>query len=328
LRKHLLVPFGRGFAAVLLSTFPVAAMATPENFAESSVRVYAVTTPNQPQGIVANDNHRERWIAPNLMTATAHSQADSGVTGTLGFAAGSALAVGGPGVLRASAFAESQAVAQPNTPVGAGVVSEALAEFTDSIILTTNPPVYQNLLIATGNLVLTGNIVGSGAANVRVGGTGLNPQQASGQWFGEPGRQKSAFGVYSPWTPGDPVIIPISFTAYVGQAIDLTYYLGVYASSGSSFSQPCTSLGGLCNPLEVMSKNIASDYGNTLVWGGLSVTDWFGNPVAFSVSSNSGFDYSPAYVPEPGTTSLLMIGLSWLGWRARRRTGAATQMAA
>jgi hypothetical protein len=323
LRKHLLVPFARGFAALLLLTSPIAAMATPENYAESSVRVYAVTTPNQPQAIVANENQKFRWIAPNLMTATAHSQANSGVTNTLGFAAGSALAVGAPGVLRASAFAESQAVAQPNTPVGASVVSQALAEFTDSIILTTSPPVYQNLLIVTGNLVLTGNIYGSGSANVRAGGTGLNPQQARGEWFGEPGRQKSALGVYSPWTPGDPVIIPVSFTAYSGQAIELTYYLGVYASSGSSFSRPCTSLGGLCNPLEVVSSSVASDYGNTLAWGGMSVTDWFGNPVAFNVSSNSGFDYSQAYVPEPGSTSLLMVGLSWMSWRARRRTMAA-----
>lgn len=320
MRTHLLIPLGRGLAAALLLTSPGLATATPQNFAETTVRVFAVTTPNQPQGIVANVHRVERWIAPNLATATAHSQGDSGVTNTLGFAAGSALAVGAPGVLRASAFAESQAVAQPNTSVGAGVVSEALAEFTDSIILTTNPPVYQNLLIASGHLVLTGNIYGSGVANVRVGGTGLNPQQSRGEWFGEPNRQKSALGVYSPWTPGNPVIIPVSFTAYAGTAIDLTYYLGVYASSGSSFSQPCTSLGGLCNPLEVVSNNIASDYGNTLVWGGLSVTDWFGNPVGFSVSSSSGFDYSTAYVPEPGTTPLLLAGLGWIGSRARRRT--------
>jgi hypothetical protein len=304
---------------------PVAATATPENYAQSSVRVYAVTALNQPQALVASPSQQERWIAPSLTTASTSVQADSGLTNTLGFAAGSAFAVGAPGILRASAFTESQAVSQPNTSVGAGAVAEALAAFTDSIILTTSPPVYQNLLIASGFLVLTGNLTSGG--DVRVGGTGLNPQQANGEWSARPGQQKSALGVYSAWTAGDPVMIPFSFTAYAGQSFEINYYLGVHVASGSSVDRPCPSIGGLCLPGQVFSSSAFSDYGNTLRWGGLTVTDWFNRPVSFSVSSNSGFDYSKAVVPEPGTASLLLVGLSWMGCRARQRSLVATRKA-
>ena len=53
LRKHLLIPFGRGLFTAPLLISPVAATATPFTNADYSVRVSAVTTPNQPQAIVA-----------------------------------------------------------------------------------------------------------------------------------------------------------------------------------------------------------------------------------------------------------------------------------
>lgn len=323
MRKHLLIPFGIGFATALLLVFPVTGTAQPFTLAEYTVTVHAVPAPGQPQTQVARVHDQQRSFDPLLPTMTAFGQADSGTTNTLGFAIGHALAVGAPGVLRASALVESQAVAQPNTAVGAGVVATAIAQFSDSVVFSAAAPVYQNLLIISGQLVLTGNMYGSGYVNAKVGGTGLNPQQPYAEWIGEIGRQKSAAGVYSAWTPGNPVILPFSFSANSGQAIDVGYWLSVYASAGSSFTTPCPSSGGLCNPGDtIASSTAASDYSHTLAWGGVSVTDWFGNPVGFTTTSNSGFDYSTAYVPEPGTISLMMIGLGAIGWRARRKSAA------
>ena len=324
MRKHLFTLVSPGLAAALFLTLPVAATATP-----STDATYLVTVSNAAGNRVAFSHDEQQSFAPQLMALSVAGMSDSATTINSGFAAGSALGKAAPGVLRASAFAESQAVAQPNTGVGASVVSNAIVGFTDSLVFSSSslPPL--SVLTVKGELVLTGSMYrqvsgGSGYVSAEVGGTGLHPS-LNNPWLFEINRQgisrmKSPAGDYSSWTPGDPVIVPFSFSVLTGVASEMNYWLRAHAESASIFSEPCVSFGGLCTPTLVSNVITGSDYHNTLAWGGVSVTDRFGNPVAFTVSSYSGFDYSTAYVPEPGTASLLLIGLSWMGWRPRRST--------
>lgn len=55
---------------------------------------------------------------------------------------------------------------------------------------------------------------------------------------------------------------------------------------------------------------------HSLYWGGISqVLDQNGHAITFSISSNSGIDYSRslAPVPEPETWAMLLAGLSLVG---------------
>jgi len=58
----------RGLFTALLLISPVAATATPFTNADYSVRVSAVTTPNQPQTIVGRSQDQQRSFAPQLTT--------------------------------------------------------------------------------------------------------------------------------------------------------------------------------------------------------------------------------------------------------------------
>ncbi len=309
--------------------------ARPANTATYQVLLSEVQAPNTPATLYlgASDTQSSSpytWDIPN--TPVPVQVAGSANTGTnqngYGYAVGHGFASAQAGVLRASALAEAQAVANPTTNVGAGAVVTADARFTDTAVFNPvagqNP--WQNLLIVSGNLLLTGNMYGS-YAEVKVGGTGLNSQSANAQWSGNSsGVQKSALGVYSSWVPGSTMSIPFSFVVYGGQQTELSYWLDVYASAGASF-QPCVDSlgGGICDVGQVANSSVNADYSHTLAWGGVSVTDWFGKPIDFSTTSTSGFNYAVAYsapttpVPEPETYAMMLLGLGLLGFTARLR---------
>jgi hypothetical protein len=218
---------------------------------------------------------------------------------------------------------EAQAVAQPDTNVGAGAVVDSIASYIDLNTFTSVTPTYQNLLIVSGNLLLSGDMnVLNGYAQVNVGGTGLNPQSSAAEWIGDSnGRVKSAMNVYSSWVPGSDVSIPFTFATYSGQATELNYWLEVYASASGAF-QPCVALGDLCDTIQVSESLANVDYSHTLSWGGVTVTDWFGNPVNFTSTSLSGFNYANAYVPSvpvPAAVWLFASGLLGLIGVARRK---------
>ena len=164
---------------------------------------------------------------------------------------------------------------------------------------------------------------GEGYLLVAVGGTGL-AQSTAAEWIGEMGLQKSPGGVYSPWTPGDPVTIPFSFTVYAGQASEIDYWLRVHADNGQSF-EPCAATGGICNVAQIGESVATSDYSHTLTRRLTSATDWFETAVDVGITSSSGFDY---LVPEPGISAALLAALGTLGFLARRHARRAALVAA
>lgn len=314
-------------SAGLLAMSPEAG-AQLQNRATYSVTLSGVQSPNTSAAYFpgASGDQASYSYSPYLTPPVPVGVAGSANTGTnangLGYAVGHGFARAEAGVLKASALAEAQAVPNPTTNVGASAVVSAQAKFTDLATFTSTGH-YQNLLIVSGNLLLTGDMYGGGYAQVKVGGTGLNPQSAYAEWRGWGNQQQSATGVYSSWVPGSDVSIPFSFTTYSGQAMELGYWLDVYASAGTA-SVPCVDSlgGGLCDVVQPGYSIANADYSHTLAWGGVTVTDWYGTPVNFSVSSKSGFDYAVAYsapVPEPEIYAMLLAGLGLLGFTARRR---------
>ena len=315
----------RGFrtsilAAVVLSALPAAAAVHTR--VQRTATASSVTTPNQPATIVDTSNDDQQSVQPQPVKLTTNGSAIGGLA-EWGYGNAFATATAEPGILRAWASTEAQAVARPDSNVAGGSVATALAEFAEELTFTPAHPVYSDLLIINGVLLLTGDMSsaglgGSGYVRVNVGGTGLATNLYS-EWVGELTRQKSPSGVYSDWTPGAPVEIPFRFTVYADQPTEVLYWLSVYASSGASFD-PCEASGGLCNVVQVGENRAESEYGDsthTLTWHMTSATDWFETPVATSIGSSSGFDYE---APEAGSLLSQLAGIAALAWR-RRRSG-------
>jgi hypothetical protein len=300
-----------------LLAIPVAATASPFTHAEYTVAVSAVATFNQPSGPVASASDQQESLLAQPATSQVSGQALYGSV-DFGYGNGHASAIAKAGELRAFASAESQAVARPDSNVGSGVVSTALAEFADELTFTPAHSVYQDLLIINGELILTGdmNRVGPGSSYLLVaaGGTGL-AQSTAAEWIGEMGLQKSPGGVYSPWTPGDPVAIPFSFTVYADQPSEIDYWLRVHADSSQSFD-PCPASGPLCDVSQIGNQVASSDYSHTMTWHLTSATDWFQTAVDVGITSSSGFDY---LLPEPGEGASLLVAMVTLAAMRKRR---------
>lgn len=305
--------------AVTLAALPLPAQAAPRTRVEYQVSLSAVTSPNSAEVMVPGADDVRTVYDPQPPPIALYGFAEHMNVG-YGFATGTAMVRAEPGILRVEGSTEAQAVARPDTNVGAGAVVTAYADFIDALTFIPVHSVYDDLLIINGELILTGDMrsAGSGGGYVMaaVGGTGLSPTSTQAEWIGEMTRQKSAAGVYSDWTPGDPVSIPFSFAVYADQPFEVQYWLRIYVSSGGSFPI-CESLGGLCNVVQIAENRAAVDYGHTLTWHVTEVTDWFETPVGVDITSSSGFDY---LLPEPGgAASLAAIGALLMLRSARRR---------
>ena len=108
------------------------------------------------------------------------------------------------------------------------------------------------------------------------------------------------------------LVIPISFTVIGGQKAPFgeTLKLNGDARAETKFVAP-----------ETVTAAFSASFKDTLSWGGISrVTDLnTGLPVLdYTVTSDSGFDYSQAApVPEPGSGTLLAVGIGVLAIRRR-----------
>jgi hypothetical protein len=76
-------------------------------------------------------------------------------------------------------------------------------------------------------------------------------------------------------------------------------------------------------PLGSSTSVLTGDYHDTLTWGGITslVNAATGEPVEnWTITSESGLDYSKPFVPEPSSAVLLSFSLcAWLGWARPRR---------
>ena len=140
-RAHPKIRSGLVLFAAALVALPVAVAASPFTHAEYSVTVWAVATLNEPSSVVASSSDEQQSLLPQPATSQVGGQADYGSIAGLGFGIGHGSATAEPGVLRAFASAETQAEARPDSNVGSGVVSTALAEFADELTFTPAHPV-------------------------------------------------------------------------------------------------------------------------------------------------------------------------------------------
>lgn len=67
----------------------------------------------------------------------------------------------------------------------------------------------------------------------------------------------------------------------------------------------------------------SNDFLSTITWAGIGSLTVGGQPVAYTLGSQSGIDWSQPFVPipEPGTWALLALGLAGIAARVRRRGG-------
>lgn len=110
-----------------------------------------------------------------------------------------------------------------------------------------------------------------------------------------------------------------SIVATVELGRDMSLHMSAAIGASGQAGLACS---GNCGLVDIYAEgSAASNFGSTFAWNGIqSLTDLNGNPLDWSVSSSSGFDYRNAYVsavPELPSVTLLLGGLAWVGWRRR-----------
>lgn len=127
----------------------------------------------------------------------------------------------------------------------------------------------------------------------------------------------------------------ISFTANAPDLVlnqDIIFAIPVTFGTQMSLGLYAMAFGGLNGFggfFDTVANSSASDFSNTLTWGGIQQVLVAGAPVSFGITSGSGIDWTtgliptappgpPNAAPEPASFGLVVAGLL-LSWRARRR---------
>jgi hypothetical protein len=264
---------------------------------------------------------------PSWSTGLTHVQSHTAPVSTsrsIGIA--SATAYAAPGILKASMWAVSDSDPEPYPhPVGRSSSVHTGASFFDFITLNPpNPALVGQAVTVNASWLLTGdmlaiwnllnNLPATASASTKLffNGTGV------GRW-GVQAREQHGYraGSFYDISIPAPMVIPVSISATFGSRTGIQYGLDLQGVAETGFlKEECLHDCGFSSA----SAELTANYGNSLVWGGISsVIDANGNPiVGFTVSSDSGFNYAQA-VPEPGTWTMLLAGVGLLGWLARHK---------
>lgn len=311
----------RGLAAVIAAVAIVSiAFVRPVPAATWTDAYYALSVSNSQSGSTAiNPAHvHDPAGAPVSMDETIGGQAS-----VWGSAA--------PGLLKVGVWSAASVASLPLTGVSEEALVHGAASFFDQItILPVDASLLGQWVTVNARLLIDGSMLSLwhvqdansayydafGRVAVSVWGTGI-----SGFVTG-----RDIHGRSSPYPEVNvseplPFVIPVTISTRLGSVTGIQYNLDVQGSASAAFGfRECGPGWGPCGA--IASAVASGDYSNTVAWGGItSVTDANGNPLAFSVSSYSGTDYSVAVVPLPTTLPLLLTALGSIGWWRRARRG-------
>ncbi|MCR4347385.1 MAG: hypothetical protein NUV55_09330 [Sulfuricaulis sp.] len=237
-----------------------------------------------------------------------------------------------PGILKASISSSADNVAATFSNRASTADSRALANFIDEITINPlNTGLIGNTVTVSGNLLLSGIMLAGAVDNnvgiqdsygqvfINVSGTGV-PTNWGCTSFTYTGCVRNGLygGVAVNQQNLPPSVIPFSFSAVLGTSTSIQYTLELQGRS-NAFARGCDDVTLPCGALSVAS--MSADFGHSLLWGGITIADSLSNPIDFTVTSTSQFDYKQAaVVPVPAAAWLFGSGLVGLIGVARRKS--------